>query len=400
MVLTAAMVGSVYAIYRLREKRVNWLWAILLLSVATLTKGPVGTLLPCLAMGLYFLLRGDNFWRTLLVMTVLCLASFILPLLWYYAAWHQGGDNFITLAYEENIGRITGTMSYDSHVNPWWYNITSVLAGMLPWTIFALVGLCYRRIRSLIRTIKLDRGLPLMAWTVSLTIFIFYCIPESKRSVYLLPCYPFMAYGTAWVISRMRNTRFMHISGVIFSLLAVVAPIVLIVASLVYPASLRLTPMPWWRWPFALIPAIVGLWWLLTRRRGSNPISCVVLMVYSMFLAYNAAFAPMVLNAKSDRLAAEAIAAKTAGAKVYGIITDDRLLRYYTINYYLGDRVRPASNLDSVPAGAWVIAGEIPQGVLGDTLTRRSCDTRRPVILFQAPASYDVSESPSPDKKR
>lgn len=30
------------------------------------------------------------------------------------------------------------------------------------------------------------------AWVVILTIFIFYCIPKSKRSVYLLPIYPFM----------------------------------------------------------------------------------------------------------------------------------------------------------------------------------------------------------------
>ena len=34
--------------------------------------------------------------------------------------------------------------------------------------------------------------LQLFAWVVILTIFIFYCIPKSKRSVYLLPIYPFM----------------------------------------------------------------------------------------------------------------------------------------------------------------------------------------------------------------
>lgn len=33
----------------------------------------------------------------------------------------------------------------------------------------------------------------LFTWLVILIIFVFYCIPKSKRSVYLLPIYPFMA---------------------------------------------------------------------------------------------------------------------------------------------------------------------------------------------------------------
>ena len=30
-------------------------------------------------------------------------------------------------------------------------------------------------------------------WIVIIAIFVFYCIPKSKRSVYVLPIYPFMA---------------------------------------------------------------------------------------------------------------------------------------------------------------------------------------------------------------
>ena len=385
MVLTAAMVGGIYALYRLDENRLNYLWAILLLSVATLTKGPVGSLLPCLAMGLYFLLRGDNFWRTLLKLCAVCVASFVIPALWYWAAWHQGGKEFLDLAMEENVGRLTGTMSYESHVNPWWYNILTILAGMLPWTIFVIVGLCYRRIRRAIRTLKFDRGLPLMAWTVALTIFIFYCIPASKRSVYLLPMYPFMAYGAAWTIGKMRDTHFMHVSANVLAAIAVVAPIVMMILTLT-PARVPLEPMPWWRLPFGLIPVVTGLWWLLTRKRSSNAVSGIVLSVYALLLSYHAVFAPMVLNPKSDIRAAETIAAKVPADEqqyVWSVIPDDLLMRYYTINYYLHDRMRRAPSFDSVPVGQWVIAPVVPEGVQADTIKRRSCDNRKPIVMFR-----------------
>ncbi len=55
------------------------------------------------------------------------------------AAWQQGGDEFPSLVYEENIGRMTGTMSYDSHVHPFTYNFTSLLSGWAPWTLLMLL---------------------------------------------------------------------------------------------------------------------------------------------------------------------------------------------------------------------------------------------------------------------
>ncbi len=382
MVLTAAMVGGVYAIYNIDRRRLNWLWAVLLLSVATLTKGPVGSLLPCLAMGIYFLLRGDNFWRTLVRLVTICLASFILPALWYYVAWLEGGDKFLALALEENVGRLTGTMSYDSHVNPWYYNVMTIAAGMLPWTIATLVALSYRSVRRRLRSLRYDRGLPLMAWTVGLTIFVFYCIPASKRSVYLLPCYPFIAYGVARLIDYVRDTRFLHVLAVVFAVLSIVAPVAALVAPYVMPARLAVVPL--WRWFVAMVPPVIGIWWLVTRTKSRQASAGLTLMTFALMLSWNAVFAPMALNPKSDRPAAQKIATATRGDEtVWSIVEGDSLLRHYTINYYLGDRLRRATTLDSVPVGASVIAPSVPQNIIGDTLTRKSCDTRRPVILFR-----------------
>ena len=102
MVLTACIVGALYLLYDLRERRgrcraLRYGGVIVLLSCAVLTKGPVGALLPCLAFGIYKLLRGDNLLATAGSMTAIAVAAMVVPAWWYYAAYQRGGDEFLTL---------------------------------------------------------------------------------------------------------------------------------------------------------------------------------------------------------------------------------------------------------------------------------------------------------------
>ena len=68
-------------------------------------------------------------------MVLVGLASCVLPALWYLAAYQQGGDNFISLVMEENLGRFMGKMSYESHENGVHYYFIMLAAGLLPYTI-------------------------------------------------------------------------------------------------------------------------------------------------------------------------------------------------------------------------------------------------------------------------
>jgi hypothetical protein len=305
----------------------------------------------------------------------------VLPTLWYYAAYQRGGDSFLALALEENIGRLTGTMTYESHINPWYYNITCILAGMLPWTVPTIIALCYRRIRTSIRNTKLNKGLPLLCIVAGLTIFIFYCIPASKRGVYLLPCYPFLAYGATWVLLQVSETRLMRIYTIVLSVAAIIAPIVFIAAHFGAIKGLHIASVNWFLVVMALLPTIVGIWYLLSRSNCEHTLTSTLWVTYIILIAYNAAYMPMVLNARSDRHAAEAIKARVHDDEhVVSLIDYDDLLRYYSINYYLGDRLRRVKTINDVPAGAWLIT-EPNDSLQGDTITARSCDTRRPVIL-------------------
>lgn len=396
MVLTACIVGACYSIYLMYEAEGRRRWgyavaAVLLLSGGVFAKGPVGALLPLLAMGIYRLLCRDNVLRAAGVMLVLLAASLLLPALWYYAAYLRGGDEFVRLALEENIGRLTGTMSYDSHINPWWYNFVTLLWGVLPWTIPALMTLCLRRVRTAIATTWRNRdgksSLSKMAWTVALTVLIFYCIPSSKRSVYLLPMYPFIAIGLSWLFAQCRTAKFMRIFTRVLALLAIIAPIALTMLSHMSLGHLRLYTPAWWQYIMTFLPVFAGVWWLVTRSREANAAAGAIVIAYLLFMSYASTFAPMLLNPKSDRPAAEAVARQVPkDAPLYGVITGDSLLRYYTINYYLDDRMSHTTDIEAVPHGAYVVTD--PQSVdnrpgytVIDTLTARSCDTRAAAVL-------------------
>ena len=208
MVVTATIVTSIYLLFDLRERdcrhrKLKYLAVILLMSAGTLTKGPIGSLIPCMVAGVYCLLCGDGFWRTLGRLSALCLCSFILPALWFLAASRQGGEGFTALMFEENLGRMSGSMSYSSHEKPFWYNFVTLLSGMAPWTLLGVLSLIVAR--SYRRRMLRHGGL--LALLAVVLIVGFYCIPASKRSVYLLPAYPFIAYGVASLILYLHNSK-------------------------------------------------------------------------------------------------------------------------------------------------------------------------------------------------
>lgn len=383
MVLTASMVIAMYMLFDLGERKGRFRWlrylgVILLLSCATMTKGPVGTFLPCLIVGIYRLLRRERFFVVLGKLVVIAIASLIIPAMWYYAAYLQGGQGFYDLMIEENIGRMTGTMSYESHVNPWYYNFMTLAVGLLPWTVLLIAALFGRR--SLHRS-PLSPAAIFSICAAVITVG-FYCIPASKRSVYLLPAYPFICYGiTSLLDARETTAKVVRFFAWFVALLAVMAPVAVVAAQFVDIPGLRIEPIPWWRYLFILIPLCVGIAWFVNRH---SPVGHIVVTVWSLLLAYAAAVMPAVLNPNSNKPEAGYVA-QLAGE---GDILTLGPMRYYTFDFYLDDRIRlvpDVATADRYPIGTVLL---MPQNV--DTtglyrhydyelLTKRGCDYRSPI---------------------
>lgn len=116
-------------------------------------------------------------------------------------------------------------MSYESHENPAYYNIITVVSGYAPYTLLVLLSLFtltytkvtakprewWNKFTTYIREMDNTRLFSLLSIVL---IFVFYCIPKSKRSVYLLPIYPFIAYfwqniSCIWLEGIQKPSKYM-----------------------------------------------------------------------------------------------------------------------------------------------------------------------------------------------
>lgn len=394
MVLTAAMVWAMYLLFRIqgRPKDNNtrrWIGAWLLLGIAVLTKGPVGALLPCLVMGVYFLVRGEKFFKTFFKLLLLAVAAFAVAAPWYYAAYLRGGEGFIDLMMEENIGRLTGTMNYESHEQPFYYNFLTLIAGLLPWTLLVVFGLF--KIKKVQASPLRPAGM--LSLLALVLIVLFYCIPASKRSVYLLPAYPFAAYALTNILCADETALPRKIMAWLMSVLAVIVPVAFICLHFWHPASLPALHAHWYGYAMLSVPVLCGLAFLIRRRDYAVH---SVLSVWALYLAYIACIMPAVLNPRSDKNLMDSIPAGT-DTPVFTYQEGEPKYRLYTLNFYYNDRIRPIDNMnqaDSLPAGSVIITPVTAQlrdstgaYVHPDTcfrwysLTDRSCDHRQPLLM-------------------
>ncbi len=423
MLLTMFMVGALYSLYTYWEqdmKGIPWL-AVLMMSGACLTKGPVGVFLPCLCAGVFMLCRKVRWTAAVGRLTGLGLLSLVIPAAWYILAYMQGGERFLDLALEENVGRMTGSMSYESHENPFWYNFITVISGYAPYTlllIFALIpwgkvnALVPPRIRGWWAEFRAMHPLRQFSLLCIVIIFVFYCIPKSKRSVYLLPIYPFLAFFIADFVMYLVNLRHrsVKIYAALISSVAVIAYIAFVVIQcglfptgilkggkhaleqtmMVISLSSRLSPV---LWTVVSLSVVAGAVMLVKLRRLTyrSTLLGTLLTTVLIYWAFAGVYQPRIMNAKSDKPIAEFIDRIHPEGPVYSYIDTDQM-RFFTTNFYVGDRIRPIE-LDDPDSGLLLVGVRQAKEWLPANADRyeftlvkhfraRSCDMRDQILLL------------------
>ena len=170
------------------------------LAFAALTKGPAGIVLPWAVAGLY-LLATVGIKKIPFLKCVLSVAlSIALAFVWYYAAWKIGGQRFLDVhLMRENVARVLGTKGYiTGHASPFYSTVLLLIIGMLPWSLLLpqLVRAVWNKRKTYLSS---DSGFIFFSLIWLLTYVIFFSITSSKRSVYLLPAFPALAYLLAAV---------------------------------------------------------------------------------------------------------------------------------------------------------------------------------------------------------
>ncbi|MEW6269610.1 MAG: phospholipid carrier-dependent glycosyltransferase [Thermodesulfobacteriota bacterium] len=221
-------------------------------AAATLAKGPVGVALPAFVIVLHALLgplpdaaaaggswtahfaaRARNAWRTVLALRPVhgLVAVALVVGAWYVAAWAIGGnDFFVKHVLKENLFRVIDPERLDTgHEHGPFYLLPHFLVGALPWSLLApAVAWWLWRMRPVDATTRY-----LVVWFVG--VIVFYSIPASKRSVYILPAYPAGALLLGLVLGpgpEGKGPRKLAAWGLLVSAagLALVAVVLLLVA--------------------------------------------------------------------------------------------------------------------------------------------------------------------------
>lgn len=154
------------------------------MGLATLTKGPVGFLLPLLSVAVYQALR-KNFGRLKDLNWGLGLATFFAVTLPWFIAVSMRHPDFPGYAFwQESLERFATGHSH--RAGPIYYYLIIYLAGFLPWGFFLLYAGIHRVGRW--RELRREQQAPvlfLLSWAG--LIFVFFSISQSKLPGYFLP---------------------------------------------------------------------------------------------------------------------------------------------------------------------------------------------------------------------
>ena len=204
-ILSASVAGALLALFGWRERgRKGFPFlAAFFIACAALTKGPIGVALPLAIFSLFELLSGEKTVRNVVAIglrgAVIAVPVVLVMSLWYLGGYLQRGDVFIDKIYYENFARLTSSMEDEPHKHAAPYMVLMLAVGLLPWTLVWLTT-AVRHFSKRDYTISAFRrmwrnasDLQRYAFISAVFIFVFFCIPSSKRSVYILPAYPFIA---------------------------------------------------------------------------------------------------------------------------------------------------------------------------------------------------------------
>ncbi len=165
-----------------------WAWA----GLATMSKGPIGLLLPAMVVVALWVVRREwGRWREIPLLGPVIYVAIGLP--WYIVETVRHGGVFLRTAVGYYLfNRFFGVV--ENQPGPWWFYGPVLLLGTFPWTAFVPPAIAWllRRRREL--------GSQVVLLWCGITVA-FYSLAGTKLANYVLPVYPVLAIGIArlWV---------------------------------------------------------------------------------------------------------------------------------------------------------------------------------------------------------
>jgi len=182
----------------MRRQGLGFIGFFIFCALATLTKSPLGFVIPVVAVILFLLYqRQINFLNSWYVLFGF-ISYLIIALPWYVDMYHQYGESFThEYFYNDHWRRF---LEAEHRANDHWffYPITMV-AGLFPWSIFLVAAFVdlFKRLKSSVSIIDYL----CLSWIIA--VLLVFEMAHSKLASYILPLFPALALLTGNFLGNM-----------------------------------------------------------------------------------------------------------------------------------------------------------------------------------------------------
>lgn len=362
--LTACVILATWQIMEFLQgdgKRLRVVWGFAFIGLAMLAKGPLGLVVPGLALASHILINRQwrNLFRCEWLLGLLVMASVLAPMSWgLYQQFDLQPDKVVMMPspegmqprsgisglrfffWEQSFGRITGENVWKDGSGPFFF-VHTFLWSFMPWALLAVVALFWKLITEVQHTWRKGNGEWLLLGGFIIP-FLVLSTSQFKLPHYIFPLYPFAALFTAqWLIvwSKSSAAPWKRISLYALAALTLLATAVLL-ASIGYWIFPQKNPAKWIALctfllsfiPLFRMPAKKAIW----RTLALGSIGFNLLM--------NLHFYPLLLHYQKGSAVAELAQDEGATWKSSAYLGDFS----YSFDFYMGGAVPVRSQPDQI----------------------------------------------------
>jgi uncharacterized membrane protein len=198
-ILAGAVIFGVWQLieYIKNKKVLNFFLGFVGVSLAMLEKGPIGLMVPVLAIGTEVIYHKD--WKSIFkwqwIAGSLVILIMLSPMLWgLYQQFGWEGIRFYF--WTQSFGRITGESVWENSAGPFYF-VHTFLWTFLPWMVLAIYGTGLK-IRDIFKNIPgKDKNIEVLSLAGFLLPFIAFSFSHFKLPQYIFVCFPFVSILTA-----------------------------------------------------------------------------------------------------------------------------------------------------------------------------------------------------------
>jgi 4-amino-4-deoxy-L-arabinose transferase-like glycosyltransferase len=288
------LTGSIiFAVWQLISYLQSNSWKHLILGFAgiglgMLAKGPMGIVLPAMALGTHVLLKGE--WKHLFkwqwIVGLLVTGLILSPMLW--GLYHQfdlhpektvngrtGVSGIYFFFWEQSFGRITGENVWKDDSTPFFFTHT-YLWSYLPWVLAGIAALAYSMRTLLKKSLRQNREY----YTLGGTLLPFLALSTSnfKLPHYIFIIYPLLSILVADFLLRYKENKHLLLwgKGFVGLLIACVGGLLVVMLTVVFPST---SPA---LWALALMAVVFPVFMFFTRSEWLTKLVSAVVCLFAL----------------------------------------------------------------------------------------------------------------------